>query len=69
MKTITNYKELEQLHKDINGHILKCPFSTVMRVEHDGCFISDESMALQPKEALRLGKFLVEFYGSLSEKE
>lgn len=66
---IRTYEELKQIFKDIDRGLPKSPFSTSMKIDSDGCFISDKPMLLQPEEALSLGKFLVKFYGPQSEKE
>lgn len=67
MSKIKNYKELNKKLDKIRESIVPCPFHASMRVTVEGCFESEDYMFLQPHEAQRLGKFLVDFYGTEEE--
>lgn len=68
MKEIKTYQELVKAQENIQKTIVKCPYFVEMRVDYDGYFVSDKEIFLEPNEALKLGEFLVAFYGNKVEK-
>ncbi len=71
MKTIKNYKDLKKHINKVKQKILKAPFcgpnpeNPHMGIDEFGHFFIDHEGYdyFAPEEALRLGKWLVEFYG------
>lgn len=62
MKLIKSYKELQEHLNSLKVDVP--PFSAHFEVSISGCFnIHEGDIDLQPDEALRLGKWLVKFYG------
>lgn len=68
MKKIKNITDLENVKDKIRNKLPNAPFRD-MYIDDTGCFTSNDQLYLTPEEALRVGKFLVEFYGPKPVKE
>lgn len=62
MKKIHNYRQLEKKLEKIEEALPRCLGFIGFNVDRNGCLEIENDQYLQPEEAIRLGKALLEFY-------
>jgi hypothetical protein len=64
LKQITNVRDLQKKVEAVERAIVKPPYPGLFNIDYAGNFYTNSDVCLVPDEALRIGLFLVDFYGA-----